>query len=252
MFLLSRRWVGLALFVAILATVCIRLGFWQYHRLEERLASNEITQTHLQADPVPLSETLAPDQDVTDDDEWMRVTAEGRYDTAHQVTVRYKTRDGQPGVNVVTPLITESGDAILIDRGWMQTNNRGEKPDRVPAPPTGTVTVTGWLRPDSQADDQAVTPHGGQVRAIASGGITSHVPYDLYHGYISLRDSNPKPHTSLVAESKPDLGQGPHLFYAIQWWFFAALAVFGFGYFAYSEARDRKAPAPQAKSTSSA
>src|SRR5699024_10728244 len=167
----------------------------------------EITQTHLQADPVPLSETLAPDQDVTDDDEWMRVTAEGRYDTAHQVTVRYKTRDGQPGVHVVTPLITESGDAILIDRGWMQTNNRGEKPDRVPAPPTGTVTVTGWLRPDSQADDQAVTPHGGQVRAIASGGITSHVPYDLYHGYISLRDSNPKPHPSLVAESKPIWGR---------------------------------------------
>lgn len=252
MFLLSRRWIGFALFVAILATVCIRLGFWQYHRLEARLASNEITQSHLQADPVALSDALTPRQNVTEKDEWMRVTAAGQYDTAHQITVRYKTRDSQPGVNVVTPLVTESGEAILIDRGWMHTNNRGEKPDQVPAPPSGIVNVTGWLRPDSQADDRAVTPDEGQVRAIASDGIASQVPYDLYDGYISLRDSEPEPNTSLATESEPDLGQGPHLFYAVQWWFFAGLAIFGFGYFAYSEARDRKAPADQAKSTSSA
>ena len=33
----------------------------------------------------------------------------------------------------------------------------------------------------------------------------------------------------------PDLGNGPHFFYGLQWWFFGLLAVFGFFYLAYDE-----------------
>ena len=35
----------------------------------------------------------------------------------------------------------------------------------------------------------------------------------------------------------PDLGEGPHFFYGLQWWFFGLLAVFGFCYLAYDEWR---------------
>lgn len=253
MFLLSRRWIGFAIVVAVFAALCVRLGFWQYHRLEERLAENDRIAAHLSADPIPLSDVLTPEQSVPQSAEWTRITVEGRFDPSHEVTVRYKTREGQPGVNVVTPLVTDTGDAILVDRGWLKTNNRGDKPDHVPRAAEGEVQIHGWLRTDSGADSQAVTPHDAQVRAISSRGITDSVPYSLYHGYLNLRASSPEPDTSLTLEDEPDRGQGPHLFYAIQWWFFAALAVFGFGYFAVLEARARGTQRPnQAKSTSSA
>jgi cytochrome oxidase assembly protein ShyY1 len=38
----------------------------------------------------------------------------------------------------------------------------------------------------------------------------------------------------------PDLGEGPHFFYGLQWWFFGVLAVFGFGYLAWDERRQKR------------
>ncbi len=43
----------------------------------------------------------------------------------------------------------------------------------------------------------------------------------------------------------PDLGNGPHFFYGLQWWFFGVLAVFGFFYLAYDERKKLKAPQPE-------
>ncbi|MDP9444223.1 MAG: SURF1 family protein, partial [Actinomycetota bacterium] len=66
----------------------------------------------------------------------------------------------------------------------------------------------------------------------------------LLRGFVSLDDAA-RPHgraaaDALVRTQPPDLNSGPHFFYGLQWWFFAALAVGGFGYFAWVEARDRR------------
>ena len=36
----------------------------------------------------------------------------------------------------------------------------------------------------------------------------------------------------------PELDNGPHFFYGLQWWFFGVLAVFGFSYLLYDERRN--------------
>ena len=240
-FLLSRRWIGFALFVVVLAGICLRLGFWQLDRMENRLDENEVISGHLSDDPVPLSAVLGPGDEVDGRSMWTRVRATGTYDVDHEITVTFTTRDGQPGVDVVTPLVMSDGSAILVDRGWLATQNTSERPENVPAPPAGKVEVTGWLRQDSGADDQAVEPSDGQVRAISSDGVASSVPYDLVSGYLNLRSQVPPAATPLQLEPRPELGQGPHFFYALQWWFFGGLAVFGWFWFARTERKERSA-----------
>jgi len=240
-FLLSRRWIGFALFVILLASICVRLGFWQIHRLEHRLAQNKVITAHFKAGPVALGAALPPGQTVDDALEWTRVTATGTYDLKHQVTVKFKTRNGAPGVDVVTPLLLDSGDAVLVDRGWIETKNTVAKPD-VPAPPVGPVTIMGWLRQNNGATGQAIRPVDGQIRAISSVGLASSVPYTLLDGYLNLRSESPKASAPLAAEPQPSMGQGPHLFYALQWWFFALLAVVGWFWFAWAEAKERLHP----------
>ena len=239
-FLLSRRWIGFALFVVVLTGVCLRLGQWQMDRLDERRDDNEVISRHLAEDPVPLSTVLGPGDDVDDGSEWTRVRATGTYDIEHEVTVTFTTRDGAPGVDVVTPLVLTDGSAILVDRGWLATENNSERPENVPAPPSGDVTVTGWLRQNSGADDHAVEPVDGQVRAISSDGMATSVPYDLLCGYLYLRSQEPPAATTLELEPRPELGQGPHFFYGLQWWFFAALALFGLFWFARAELKERQ------------
>jgi cytochrome oxidase assembly protein ShyY1 len=249
-FLLSRRWIGFAVFVVVLAAICIRLGFWQIHRLDHRLDENAVITRHLATDPVPLSTALRPGDKVGPKSEWTRVRVVGSYDVEHEVTVTFTTRDGAPGVDVVTPLVMSDGSAILVDRGWMPTPNTTKRPDNVPPPPTGQVTVTGWLRQDSGADSNAVKPVDGQVRAISSTAMASAVSYDLAGGYLNLRGQDPPAAKPLALEPRPELGQGPHFFYALQWWFFAGLAVFGLFWFAWVELKERRTA--QAKATRSA
>lgn len=238
-FVLTPRWLGFALFVIVLSGICVHLGNWQFDRLTERRDENAIVREHLGEEPVPIDEVVTPDSEaVPDDSEWTTVTATGTYDTEHQVVEKYQTRDA-PGVEIVTPLVTDSGTAVLVNRGWMATENTTDAVEDIPAPTKGTVTVTGWIRVDSGAEASAVQPVDGQVRAISSAGIETALPYDAYPGFVNVTEQRPAASSGLEPEPKPDLGEGPHFFYALQWYFFAGLAIFGWFYFAWTEAHPR-------------
>lgn len=239
--MLSARWIGFAIFVIALAAVCTRLGVWQMHKLELRLDRNDVITRHFTTDPIDIRTALPDGEKVDKTNEWTRVTATGTYDLGRQLTVKFTTRDGAPGVDVVTPLVLDSGEAVLVDRGWIETQNTVKRPD-VPAPPTGEVQIEGWLRQNNGAGGAAVRPSEGQIRAISSDALGDAMPYDLTEGYVNLQDETPAPATALAAEPKPELGQGPHFFYALQWWFFALLAVVGYFWFARAEAKERRNP----------
>jgi cytochrome oxidase assembly protein ShyY1 len=240
--MLSRRWVLFALAVAVLAYGCWWLGEWQFHRLEDRKESNAVTEHNLVADPQPVEDVLAVGEPVDSDEEWLRVRARGEYDDSQTVIVRYQTRDGASGVDVVTPLrLQDSGRLLLVDRGWVATENRGDASPDVPAPPTGTVDVVGWVRADATGDSTAVDH--GSTRAISSATIGPTLDGDVLTGFVDLVSEQPEAAQPLTLTETPDLGNGPHFFYGLQWWFFAALAVFGFGYLAFDERRKLRSAA---------
>lgn len=239
-FLVSRRWAVFAVVVVLLAWVAWFLGQWQFHRLEDRQERNAIIERNESAPVAPVGEVLAPGRPVSADDQWRVVTATGTYAVEDTVVVRYRTRDGASGVDVVVPLETAEGPSLLVDRGWMATDNRGADPDEVPAPPSGEVTVTGWVRLDATGDSTEVTDQS--TRAISSARIGEALDREVYGGFVDLRSEDPEPETSLEPVELPELDNGPHFFYGLQWWFFGVLALFGFGYLAYDEWRKRERP----------
>ncbi len=233
-FLLSRRWVLLALAVVLLGYLAWWLGEWQFHRLSERKERNAITERNESANPVPVGDVLAQGRPVAESDEWRLVTATGSYDTDDTVVVRYQTREGQAGVDVVVPLDTDQG-TVLVDRGWVATSNTTADPDEVPAPPPGEVTVVGWVRADGTGDSTKVTD--GSTRAVSSVAISDYLDRELLGGFVDLKSEDPPPDKPLEPTELPDLGNGPHFFYGLQWWFFGLLAIGGFGYLAWDEWR---------------
>ena len=66
---------------------------------------------------VPVDDVLSTTAAVEPDTEWLRIRAVGRYDEDATVVLRYQTRDGASGVDVVTPLVTADGTALVVDRG---------------------------------------------------------------------------------------------------------------------------------------
>ncbi len=234
-FLVSRRWILFAVTVALLAYAAWLLGEWQFHRLEDRKASNAVVARNEAAPVAPVEDVLAPGREVDPEDQWRRVTATGTYAVEDTVIVRYRTRDGASGIDVVVPLETAQGTSLLVDRGWTASDNRGTDPEDVPPPPSGTVTVTGWVRVDATGDSTAVTDRS--TRAINSDEIGAALDREVYGGFVDLVSEDPSASTQLEPAELPELDNGPHFFYGLQWWFFGVLAVFGFCYLAFDEWR---------------
>ncbi len=233
-FLLTRRWLALFLAVAVVSVGCIELGLWQFRRYGEAKAANEQITANFAAPAVPVQRVMTTSSPPATGSEWRAITARGRYDGHQQVAVLYRTRSGAPGVDVVTPLRTSSGVALIVDRGWLETPGSVQSPKSLPAPPRGVVTVTGWVRINADSGSSQTIPSGRSVRAISSAGIQRRVPYRLYDGFVEATSQRP-PEPRLAAAVPPDLSTGPHFFYGLQWFLFAALALGFWFYFARAE-----------------
>lgn len=238
-FLLSRRWVGFAVVVLLLAWGAWWLGEWQFDRLEERQARNAVIERNENLPPAPVEDVLPAEGEVAETDEWRVVTATGVYDEADTVIVRYRTRDGAAGADVVVPLVLDDGRSVLVDRGWLATESRGATEVDAPSPPAGEVTITGWARGDATGDSTSVSDQS--TRAISSVRIGEALDREVLRGFVELRSEDPAPEESLEPVELPELDSGPHFFYGLQWWFFGLLAVFGFGYLARDERRKMRA-----------
>jgi cytochrome oxidase assembly protein ShyY1 len=250
-FLLSRRWVLLLLTVLVLGYACLLLGRWQWHRLEGKKTGNAIIRANQRESPRPVDEVLRRDVQPSSADQYAVVSATGTYDASQTIIIRYQTRDAASGVDVVVPLVTASGTALLVDRGWFQTSNQGlTDASQVPAPPSGKVTVTGWVRQDAGGSAAEVVDNS--ARAISSTQIEPAIGVPVYGGFVQLLTESPRPTTPLRDADPPDLSNGPHFFYALQWWFFGILAIFGYVYLAWEEltgrAELRRTPQPARKS----
>jgi cytochrome oxidase assembly protein ShyY1 len=228
-FLRERRWLTLGFVVLILVPSFLLLSRWQIHRLDDRRAANALVEQNNAAAPVPVGQVLtagAPLSSVGDAQEWRQVTATGTYDASRQVLVRKRPLDGHNGFWVVTPLVTSSG-VLVVNRGWIASSVGATDTQPAPAPPTGEVTVTGRVRPSEAAPHPQPSDLPGDqitdldVSLVAQGG-------EVYPGYIELTASQPQQSGDLTLLPLPDLSEGPHLSYAIQWVLFAGVAVVGF------------------------
>jgi cytochrome oxidase assembly protein ShyY1 len=236
--LLTRRWLLFGLVVVIAALGAWRLGEWQFDRLHERQQRNEWTRTNLAADPAPVDDVLSVGDPVDEDQEWLRVRATGTYDAEATVVVRYQTRDGDSGVDLVTPLVTSSGTALLVDRGWVATGNTGTAPTELPQPPPGKVDVVGWVRAD--ATGRGIEVEDASTRSISSRTIGETLDEPVYQGFIDAETETPEAAVPVERAELPDLGDGPHFFYGLQWWFFGLIAVGGFGLLVRDELRTKR------------
>lgn len=232
------RWAALLAFVVVLGAVFIRLGEWQLHRLEWRKESNATVVANAALPVRPWAEVFT--KTITDADQWQRVQVTGTFDTADQLIARYRSNAGEKGSEVVTPLRTTTGQTILVNRGMLQHADSNPDPGSVPAPPTGEVTIVGFVHRNEQGRTTALVPVEGRVRLINSDEIGRAMGVDLVNGYVTVLEMTPPQSGDLVPIQPPELTEGPHLSYAIQWFAFTLIAVSGAVILIRADLRDRR------------
>lgn len=237
-----KRWVSLGVLAAILATAFILLGNWQLSRLDERRVLNESVVAHESLPVQPYQDVMF--RVIEDEDQWYRVTATGVY-LPQQFQVRYRSNEDALGSEVVGVLATDQGDHLLVNRGFM-VRHAGQPDGEIPAAASGVVTVTGYVRRNERGSANALTPHEQYIRLISSEAIGASLGKELVNGYITLTDSSPAEDAVLIPIARPDLSEGPHLSYALQWFTFTIIGVVGIGVLVRADVRDRKKAAAKA------
>jgi len=224
---LRLRTILFTLFMIGLIFTFIQLSQWQWHRHVSRELHNSQVTTAINAPIVPIAAVLpATTTPLTVPEVWRRVDAVGRYDTSRQILVRYRAYEDENGFEVLAPLVTDAG-TVWVDRGWVPLVGKSldEAPD-VPAPPSGTVTVTGYLQA-SETTTKTVLPATGQIRTISLPAINAWYGRPAFDVYLSRTAESPAPATAPRVLEIEDLSSGPHVAYAIQWALFAGIGVFG-------------------------
>jgi cytochrome oxidase assembly protein ShyY1 len=229
---MNLRWITTALVILVLAGVCVELGRWQLHRLDARKARNEVTRTNLAAPATPLAEIVGPQRVIGDQHDWRTAVVTGRYDTAKQVVMRYRNINDRPGFEIVTPLLLPDGTAVLVDRGFLPKQGGELAPSTIPAAPSGEVTVTGRLRRSERGGHTSGgTPVDGTARLINGPDFAPALGLNLYDGYLTVDKQEPAADPAFDGFPGPEIDDGPHFFYALQWFFFALMAIGGLVYF---------------------
>jgi cytochrome oxidase assembly protein ShyY1 len=217
------KWLIGHVVVVLIAALFIRLGIWQLDRLDQRREHNRLVEARMRAAAVS-SEELPADPDAA---RYRRVRASGRYDGDHQRIVRFRSNDGSPGSWVVTPLIDGTGRGVAVIRGWVP---EGTTAARL-SPPTGDVTVTGLVD----------RPRLGRPDAVAVADLQARVSAPLYGSFVQLTSQTPAPRDGLPDPlPPPELDEGPHLSYAVQWFGFTLVGLIGWPLLVRREAQRRR------------
>ena len=243
-FLLTPRWIAITLVCIFMLPAFQALSNWQWHRLQDRQLANVAIQEQINKEPVALSEILidgGESKTVPDDSQWRTVEMTGTWLQEDQVLVRKKSLESDLGLWVVTPLELADGTVVMINRGWTAAANSAIDSPVVAEVPLGTIEVLGRLRDVTERTKPAPTdlPEGQVDRIIPLEIVDS--PETLSNAYVEMTASRPESMSSEIRMlPAPEVTEGAHRSYAIQWIFFEIMTVIGWIILVRNELKEQR------------
>ena len=217
------KYVFLKSLVALaLIALCLIAAQWQYHRGVDRHARNSMIEENIAAPIISLEKAA----NKLSKNEWRTVNAEGVFDASQTILLRNRYFEGKYGFEFLTLFTSSNGEKFWVDRGWIVAGKDAVTAPVIPATPSGTVEITGRMRLDTSL------PRGSFFALPANGsGLISkwnaqnEVVTEGY--YLDLLNGSTAELTPNVTAQLPELSDGPHMAYALQWVFFAGLVGYG-------------------------
>jgi surfeit locus 1 family protein len=213
----------------VVVAVCLRLAFWQLERAEVK-ARWQVEQAERSLDmPRSLDQLLTMEQPGN-----FPVVVRGRIDNRHAILLDNRVLNRVAGYHLLSPLETDSGRWVLINRGWLP---RGPDRNLLPDIPMieGVVEVQGYTyqysdRTFTLADDDLSRPDWPlrlqkvEIDALAAVLGVELAPFEIrVDPDFVLETSDQLPRVW----HDPVMGPERHRGYAFQW-FAMALATLVF------------------------
>ena len=213
-----------SLVALLLIFLCIWAAQWQFNRGRDRQARNDAIEENTGRPAQPLA-ALASDVAAH---EWQTTTITGTFDTTQQILLRNRYFEGVYGFQLLTRFESVDGKSFWVDCGWVKAGPNALTPPVIPELPTNQVAIEGRLRLDSSLPRGAffALPSDGSGGLISQANAQSQSQVSEKF-YIDLLRGNQPELTPAVPAELPELSDGPHMAYALQWVFFGGLVAYG-------------------------
>ena len=210
-------------FVTLLLILgCLWASQWQFQRGIDRQDRNQGIEAQLTLSPVELKDVKA---DFTKY-EWRTVTTQGSFDATNQILLKNRYFEGVYGYEVLTRFTATDGRSFWVDRGWVKAGKDATTAPVVSPTPTGEVSLNARLRLDRSL------PQGAFFALPASGAgmiskLNAQSDSTSEGFYLDLLSGSQPSLTPVVPAQVPELSDGPHIAYSLQWIFFGGLIIYG-------------------------
>lgn len=216
-------WAIFKSFIALLLIVlCLWAAQWQYHRGVDRHARNTVIEERIAKEPLALSKVESNLADF----EWQTISATGRFNSNKQILLRNRYNEGKYGYEVLTLFTSDDSQNFWVDRGWVEAGATATTAPVVTPVPEARVSITGRLRLDSSLPRGSFFALPGKGQGLVSE-LNAQSQLDTEKFYVDLLSGSEKSLTPEVPAQLPELSDGPHMAYALQWIFFGGLVVYG-------------------------
>lgn len=202
--------------------MCAWAAQWQYHRGVDRHARNTVVEERIAKAPLPLSKVEGAPADY----EWQTITATGRFDSSKQILLRNRYNEGKYGYEVLTLFTSDDSRSFWVDRGWVEAGATATTAPVVTPVPDTQVSITGRLRLDSSLPRGSFFALPGKGEGLVSE-LNAQSRLNTEKFYIDLLSGSEAELTPAVTAQLPELSDGPHMAYALQWIFFGGLVIYG-------------------------
>jgi cytochrome oxidase assembly protein ShyY1 len=215
-----RRWLAWLLLAIVFAVACGFLSNWQFNRRTEALAKMNQLASNYDRQPVDLGFTKFKSKD-----EWLPIKLTGHFLPENTLLVRNRPYNGDPGFLELIPFQRQDGLVLAIETGWLPADDRLSPPKNFPKPSNETQTIWGRIRPSEPTLNRDAP--AGQIGTINVPSFMNKIGVKdraVDEFYLSLGQNNFASAGLPKLLARPQLDEGNHLSYALQWIVFALLA----------------------------
>jgi len=215
-----------SLIALLLIGLCIWAAQWQFQRGIDRHQRNTLIESQLTQPSIDISAISSTKADDYSRYEWRTVSATGRFNSADQILLKNRYFEGVYGYEVLTRFKLSDARDIWVDRGWVKAGEDAKTAPITSPVPDGDVSIVARVRLDRSLPVGAffALPSSGSGMISKLNAQTGFKSEGFYLDLISGSESSLTP---IVTAQVPELSDGPHLAYSLQWIFFAGLVIYG-------------------------
>jgi len=233
------RWFAAIVVGLMITLLFVRLGIWQLDRLDERRVQNTTIEDRMAEPPRPLEGILGQYGDDAEAMAYRHAVAEGGFRTGAEFFSIGRTYGDLSGTLIATPFDLEDGSVLIVVRGLVPPGTQGP-PAGGYEPAAGVMHIEGPLQPGEQSTAIGESaPDEGHLTSLSRLDleyIDQWVSGDVLPVLLYLEGwTVPNPGNTPEPIPKPELTEGSHLGYAVQWFAFALIVFFGVAALVYRE-----------------